>query len=373
MTGPPPCPRRTNANLHPAAPVIAAKQTRRSSEEREAELEAIHKLELELEAQAQQNEENAARPPPAQSTPSAKKTGYVLARSAPLATMTAKPPSRAAGTDDNDSASQVGVFTQSTGASDLNDFEDGSSALIERPATLDVATDRLGTASVAKTKAKQKLSEYRNGVANEAIIVVTAYMLSKRFDTSGDRAEYVAWALSPKDNWPFRFERVVEDEDGKVKTHGAYQGTLISRTFAYHLKRINLCGDQIRDHPCNALALTTTAVERALLMWSSGSLVRPCGRTEEAKFSERLWGKTANEYLGSIIDLTDEQWDSILAKADLCKRGLHVDSDDELEDEEHPEDLPTTGRAVLMDADLEEHERECFAPMALASDDAKAF
>ena len=98
-------------------------------------------------------------------------------------------------------------------------------------------------------------------------------------------------------------------------------------------------------------------------MWATGSLVRPRGRTEEAKFSERLWGKTANEYLGSIIDLTDEQWDRVLAKADLCARGLDEDSDDELEDEhQRSQDLPTTGRAVLMDADLEERNHEGFTP-----------
>ena len=63
-------------------------------------------------------------------------------------------------------------------------------------------------------------------------------------------------------------------------------------------------------------------------MWSTGALQRPRGRSEEAKFSERLWGKTANEYMGSIINLTEEQWDKILAKAELCARGLdeHVGS-----------------------------------------------
>ena len=114
---------------------------------------------------------------------------------------------------------------------------------------------------------------------NEAVEVVTAYMLSKRFDTAEDRAEYVAWALSKEDNWPFRYERVVETEDGTIvsvvcsepsltidqlecqqNTHGAYQSTLVSRTLAYHLRRINLRGEQIRDTPCNALALATTAV-----------------------------------------------------------------------------------------------------------------
>ena len=39
-----------------------------------------------------------------------------------------------------------------------------------------------------------------------------------------------------------------------------------------------------------------------------------------------------------------------MAKADLCAHGLDEDSDDELE---YPQSLPTTGRAVLKDADVE--------------------
>ncbi|KAI1790339.1 hypothetical protein LXA43DRAFT_1062147 [Ganoderma leucocontextum] len=207
--------------------------------------------------------------------------------------------------------------------------------------------------------AKQKLWEYRNGMANHAFEVVTTYMLSKRFETAEERVEYVKWALSEKDSWPFRYARVEEAEDHTIKGYGAYQGTLVSRAFAYHLKRINIPADRIRDHPCNALALSTVAVERALKMWSTGALLRPRGRSEEAKFSERLWGKPANEYMGSIMDLTDEQWDKILAKAELCARGFDEDSDDDFDDEsERPEDLPTTGRAVLMDAELEEQEHE---------------
>ena len=85
-------------------------------------------------------------------------------------------------------------------------------------------------------------------------------------------------------------------------------------------------------------------------MWTTGSLQRPRGRSEDAKFSERLWGRTANEYLSSIINLNEEQWEKILAKADLCAHGLDEDSDDELE---YPQSLPTTGRAVLKDADVE--------------------
>ncbi|KAI1782778.1 hypothetical protein LXA43DRAFT_1068291 [Ganoderma leucocontextum] len=596
MSTPRPRPRRTNANLRPADVVLAGKQTRRSTAEvaqekaaleaqrqallqkQEAELEKLRQLELQLNAQAQENEEHAARPPPAQPAPTTRRTRHVPDPSAPSGTTTPTPPTRAAAADaqmsapvpgsgqasaerkvqpgrvrkitrgdveayrmggattgldhagggaskENAASSQTapnpsapavpgsnkgkkrqsdvgvepspakkisatapsqphGVYAQSTGVPELDDFEDSSSALVERPPPPALTLNVDGpTNSVPKTRnviqlevvdvaegptvaaaasvpatattqppqqaplipvpappaapeaaggqwamrdlepmlgpylgsfsatfvpklinltgnlangpwslhgldlkgameglaaevwpmlnvvviprqvffdmAKQKLWEYRNGVANEAIDVVTTYMLSRRFEGTEARADYVSWALSEKDNWPFRYSRVVETEDGMIKNYGAYQSTLVSRVLAYHLKRIHISANQIRDHPCNALALAVTAVERALKMWSTGSLQRPRGRSEEAKFSERLWGRIANEYLGGIIDISDEQWDDILAKAELCARGLDEDSDDELDDEtERPEDLPTTGRAVLMDAEVENRERE---------------
>ena len=81
----------------------------------------------------------------------------------------------------------------------------------------------------------------------------------------------------------------------------------------------------------------------------------PCAYTEEAKFSERLWGKAANDYMRSIIDLSDEQWDKILAKAELCAWGLEEDSNDDVDvQSESSVDQPISGWAVLVDAEVEE-------------------
>ncbi|KAI0823781.1 hypothetical protein BC628DRAFT_1339862 [Trametes gibbosa] len=191
---------------------------------------------------------------------------------------------------------------------------------------------------------KQRLSEYRNGIAKEAIDVVK------------DRASYITWALG--ETYPFRYIRIVHEDDGTVfdeysqKNLGAYQGTLVARTFAYHIQRIKMRTDQIRDWPCNALALSTTAVERALKMWSTGSFNKPKMHSEEAKFSDRLWGRTANEYLGSITNLDEEQWDAILDKADRCARGIVVDSEDESDEDSGdyiPNEIPTTGGRATME------------------------
>ena len=85
-------------------------------------------------------------------------------------------------------------------------------------------------------------------------------------------------------------------------------------------------------------------------MWSTETLQCPRGRSKEAKFSERLWGRTADEYMGSIIDLTEEQCDKILAKANSYVRDVYQDSDDE---EFKRAELPTTGRVVLMHVEVE--------------------
>ncbi|KAI0324377.1 hypothetical protein GY45DRAFT_1375605 [Cubamyces sp. BRFM 1775] len=174
--------------------------------------------------------------------------------------------------------------------------------------------------------AKQKLSEYRNGVANEAIEVVGRYLLSRRFATTEARATYVAWALDEDLGFPFRYAQVWDDDEGILRKSGAYQSKLVIHTFTYHIRRINMRAEQIRDWPCNALALATTAVERALKMWGTGSLKRPRGHSEEAKFSDRHWGRAAGAYLNSITNLAEAQWNAILDKADLAMQGLDDDS-----------------------------------------------
>ncbi|KAI0665623.1 hypothetical protein C8Q78DRAFT_553061 [Trametes maxima] len=119
--------------------------------------------------------------------------------------------------------------------------------------------------------------------------------------------------------------------------------------------------DQMRDWPCNALALATTAVERALKMWQTGSFQRPKPRSEEVKFSDRLWGKAANEYLGGITNLEERQWDAILALAETCMLALEEDSsdDDTVDSDDGALDLPMTGgRAAINDAEQDAYEFE---------------
>lgn len=62
----------------------------------------------------------------------------------------------------------------------------------------------------------QKLAEYRNGVGNEVVEVVSRYMQSRRFDSADARAEYVNWVISETNGCPFRYERITQDDDGKM-------------------------------------------------------------------------------------------------------------------------------------------------------------
>ncbi|RPD53918.1 hypothetical protein L226DRAFT_525882 [Lentinus tigrinus ALCF2SS1-7] len=198
--------------------------------------------------------------------------------------------------------------------------------------------------------AKQKISDYRAAMGTEAIHAVSKFMSSRRFTGSDDRKEWVQWALDPK-TFPFRYERVEKTANGEKK-YGIYQNKLILYTLGYHLKRIQLPAQTIRDHPCNALALATTAVERALRTWETGEHKKPRG--EAGKFSDKNWGKSANEYLTSINNISDEKWDKILAKAEQYARGLVNDSDDN--ESEYGDydagDIPAgSGRALVEDCD----------------------
>ncbi|KAI0629757.1 hypothetical protein C8Q77DRAFT_1212139 [Trametes polyzona] len=204
--------------------------------------------------------------------------------------------------------------------------------------------------------AKQKLTDYRNSVATTAIEVVNRFMNSRRFRGSPQkRAEWVQWALSAEKWYPFRYGYVEERPNmpGKLRHARPYQGKLVIQTFAHHLRRVQRRAHQVRDHPCNALALVTTAVERAIKLWESGEL----GLVSK-DFSERTWRDAAHEYMASIINLTDEEWDKILQLADdyACGRA-ETDTDDDVGSNDgnfEPRALPSSGgRAMLHDSDAE--------------------
>ncbi|KAI0671173.1 hypothetical protein C8Q78DRAFT_843579 [Trametes maxima] len=90
-------------------------------------------------------------------------------------------------------------------------------------------------------------------------------------------------------------------------------------------------------------------------MWETGWLKRPNPRSEEAKFSDRTWGKTASEYLGGITNLTEKQWDGILARAELYTTGRTLDDSDSNSDDSDsnsdPFDLPMAGGRADIDDD----------------------
>ncbi|RDX41935.1 hypothetical protein OH76DRAFT_1422804 [Lentinus brumalis] len=209
--------------------------------------------------------------------------------------------------------------------------------------------------------AKQKISDYRAVMGQEAIEVVSKYMMSRRFTGREERKEWVHWALDPK-AFPFRYEKVVQTADGEValqKKYGIYQHKFILKTLAYHLKRIQIPVEQIKDYPCNALALATTAVERALRAWETGEFKKPRGAA--GQFSDRNWGRSANEYLANIINLHDEKWNAILTKAEQYARCLVDESDDDESDygDYDADDVPAnSGRATMEDCDDEDQDVE---------------
>ncbi|KAI0759213.1 hypothetical protein BD413DRAFT_599026 [Trametes elegans] len=207
--------------------------------------------------------------------------------------------------------------------------------------------------------AKQKLSDYRNSVASEAVNAVNKFMRSARFKHSpAERAKWVAWTLSEEHGFPFRYEKVLTTHTDTTRKVGAYRHKLVVKTLAYHVKRVQKPVDQMREHPPhNALALAVTAVERALKMWESGEFIPPKLRTEENKFWDRLWGRTANQYMGSIVSLSEEQWEGILQLTEQHARGLVPDCDDDGSDTDtgdyDPSAIPTSGGRATIEEDCE--------------------
>ena len=91
--------------------------------------------------------------------------------------------------------------------------------------------------------------------------------------------------------------------------HGVYQHKLILQTLAYHIKRIQLSANQIKDYPCNALALATTAVRFCTPQTDVSELMFSQGRTRFAGLGNwrvqeaaRQTGQIFRQELGQVCE-----------------------------------------------------------------------
>ncbi len=118
---------------------------------------------------------------------------------------------------------------------------------------------------------------------------------------------------------------------GKTELIGAFQGPLILKGLAAHLKEVSLPGEKLLDtvKPVGALALIATAVrvsfcgnilhcidvvihevERAFTASKSGSV-----NYKHSWFSEYNWGDTSMRYLKAVRQLDDPTWKRIIQRA----------------------------------------------------------
>ncbi|KAH9915817.1 uncharacterized protein B0H18DRAFT_1215311 [Fomitopsis serialis] len=204
----------------------------------------------------------------------------------------------------------------------------------------------------------QRLAEWRNKLAAAAINVVVGHFEDggEQYSSPESRAKFVKWALGPK--------KLFIWQATTPKRTGAFQSSLIIKTFATHLTEVQgTVGSFFKGYePQGALALTCVALERALMLFETGvHHVSDPGDTKRPEFNASIWYDATDGYQGTIAQLKPEVWDAIIAAAEpYAKKGKarrlgHSASSD---CDMGPED----DRARLLDSsDLEEDDGEVAA------------
>ncbi|KDQ16593.1 hypothetical protein BOTBODRAFT_43493 [Botryobasidium botryosum FD-172 SS1] len=166
---------------------------------------------------------------------------------------------------------------------------------------------------------QQRSYEWKTGLGQAAFIAVGELWESDKdfFGTALGRAKYVKWALGQKK--PFSWENGHDFLN-------PFHGPLVLAVLAKHFDEAN--GKYGYGNPCGALALSATAAERALSAWSTGSLEKV------ADFGAKVWRDITKSYMVSILQLSDDEWVSIIDEALTIRR---------LKDKDTPANLSTSG------------------------------
>ncbi|PSR71855.1 hypothetical protein PHLCEN_2v12271 [Hermanssonia centrifuga] len=160
---------------------------------------------------------------------------------------------------------------------------------------------------------QQKIWDWRSDIGSLAYDHVGEEFKTTLKDlTEEERAEYVTALLKKGNQLPFIYARTEKMPDGTTELIGAFQGPLILKGLAAHLKQVSLPGEKLLDtvKPVGALALIATAVERAFTASKSGSV-----NYKHSWFSEYNWGDTSMRYLKAVRQLDDPTWKRIIQRA----------------------------------------------------------
>ncbi|KDQ07374.1 hypothetical protein BOTBODRAFT_180733 [Botryobasidium botryosum FD-172 SS1] len=152
---------------------------------------------------------------------------------------------------------------------------------------------------------QQRSYEWKAGFGKAAFAAVSELWAldEDRFGTAFGRAEYVKWALGWRK--PFSWE----NGDDFVNP---YHGPLLLAVLAKHFDETN--GKYGYGNPCGALALSATAVGRALSAWSSGNLEKAADFG--AKLSDGEWVSIINNALAPHLQGHTDTTDSLIPDND---------------------------------------------------------
>ncbi|KDQ11753.1 hypothetical protein BOTBODRAFT_176947 [Botryobasidium botryosum FD-172 SS1] len=147
---------------------------------------------------------------------------------------------------------------------------------------------------------QQRSYEWKTSFGKAAFTAVSELWASDeyRFGTALGRAEYVKWALGWRK--PFSWENGYDFIN-------PYHGPLVLTVLAKHFDEAN--SKHGYGNPCSALALSATAVKRALVAWSTGNLEKA------TDFGTKVWHDIAGSYMLSVLQLKDDEWVSIINNA----------------------------------------------------------
>ncbi|THH01066.1 hypothetical protein EW026_g1552 [Hermanssonia centrifuga] len=170
----------------------------------------------------------------------------------------------------------------------------------------------------------QKTYQWRNTLGALAYDCVEGYFQERKdiLKNDDERAAHVDELLKMGGKLPFLYVRIrTNEESGKREGVGAFQGPIVLKVFAAHLKALEAIDKRPVSNsikPYGALALAATAVERAFTASAGGYVNRI-----HSWFSDRNWGDVSLKYLAATQTLSDATWSIIVrrAKATMDKAG----------------------------------------------------
>ncbi|KAF9473085.1 hypothetical protein BDN70DRAFT_900037 [Pholiota conissans] len=167
----------------------------------------------------------------------------------------------------------------------------------------------------------QRTYEWRSRFASSAIDAVLDLEASgDNYQDPGYRADWVSWVLD-ENFLPFLYSD--NESDNPEEWSGTFASTLITKTLASHLTYtadaiiVKKLKDLEAKQPTGALALATTAVERALILWDEGLLdswhrLRDKDRPSLPKFDAANWSSNTKSWYAPIATLDSESWKDLL-------------------------------------------------------------